>query len=167
MWNITKTQFRCAIWGLAALATGSAAPTFAADYLTDVTSEVYQAAGTPRELATKANVCISQHLAPGSTDSQLILNSNPEGGVIVARSATQYSDSLIQWRMRSTFTFEARDGRFRITQTNLERFNETNGSWGGIGKWWGSGWKKAEQALVQSADMVAKCVIAPSEAKPW
>ena len=134
------------------------------EYLAEVTSEVYQSPGTPRELATKAQTCMSQLLRPGTTDSQLIINSNLEGGVIVARSAIIYPDGLMQWQVRSTFTFEAREARFRIVQTGLERFNN---SWAGIGKWAGSGWKKAEQSFAASATKVADCVRAAPSKDSW
>jgi|GEM_PF-1186744 len=130
-------------------------PAHAAEYLTEITSEVYQAEGTSKEIAQRANTCISQHLAPGTTDAQLIVSSDHDNGVIVARNAVQYPDGMMRWEIRSTFTFEAREGRFRIVQTNLERFNRR---WGPIGKWSGSGWKKAEQAFMGPANEVAQCV---------
>lgn len=149
---------------LATLLACAAAPAFAADYLTEVTSEVMQTTGTPREIATRANTCISQNLAPGTTDSQLIITSDLDGGVVVARSAMTYPDGLLQWQVRSTFTLEAREGRFRIVQTNLERFNRV---WGPIGKWTGSGWKKAEEAFTSSAAKVAQCVVQGSANAVW
>jgi len=143
---------------------GFGAPAGAAEYLTSVTSEVYQTTGSPKEIATRASTCISQHLAPGTTDSQLIVSSDLENGVVVARNALSYPDGLLQWRVRSTFTFEARGGRFRIEQTNLERFNNR---WDGIGKWAGSGWKKAEAAFKASADTVAQCVVSGPKRSDW
>jgi hypothetical protein len=139
-------------------------PVLAAEYLTSVTSQVYQATGAPKELAQRANTCISQHLAPGTTDSLLIISSDLDNGVVVARNAIRYPDGLMQWEVRSVFTFEAREGRFRIEQTNLERFNDR---WSGIGKWAGSGWKKAEAAFVTSADAVAQCVISGPKKDDW
>jgi len=134
------------------------------EYLTEVTSEVYQSLGTPRELATKAQTCISQLLRSGTTDAQIIINSDRDGGLIVARNAITYPDGLLQWQVRSTFTFEAREGRFRIVQTGLERFNDR---WAGIGKWTGSGWKKAEKAFAASAGKVADCVRANPGKETW
>lgn len=140
-----------------------ATPAIASDYLTEITSDVYQIDGAPKEIAKRANTCISQHLAPGTTDAQLIVSSDLDNGVIVARNAVQYPDGLSNWQIRSTFTFEAREGRFRIVQTNLERFNR---SWGPIGKWSGSGWKKAEAAFTGPANKVAQCVMTP-EQEDW
>lgn len=143
---------------------GLACPAIAAEYMSEIESEVYQTPGTPREIATRATTCLSQLLAPGTTDSQLIISSDLDGGVIVARNVIEYG-SLPRWKIRSTFTFEAREGRFRIRQTNLERYNDMAGGWGPIGKWAGSQWKKAEAAFVLSATDVAECVLAEPTAK--
>jgi hypothetical protein len=148
------------------LAVGLVAPSHAAEYLTGVTSEVYQTTGSPKEIATRASTCISQHLAPGTTDSQLIISRDLEGGVIVARSVLEYG-SLPRWKVRSNFTFEAREGRFRIEQTNLERFNDMAGGWGPIGKWAGSQWKKAEETIAASASVVARCVVDGPKRGDW
>lgn len=154
---------------LAIVTLAVAAPTtgHSAEYLTKVTSPVYEAQGSPKDLATRARTCISQHLAAGTTDSILITSSDLDGGVIVARSALKYPDGLMNWEIRSTFTFEAREGRFRIDQTNLERFNGRAGGWGPIGKWTGSGWKKAEERLVASAAVVAECVRSEPRVEDW
>ena len=145
-------------------------PAMAADYLTVVTSEVYQTEGTPKEIATRANSCIAQNLSTGTSDEPLIISTDLEAGVIVARNSTEYG-SLPRWKIRSRFTLEARDGRFRIEQTNLERFN-TNvltgaDSWGSIGKWTGSGWKKVEEVFAASAAKVAQCVLSGPAKENW
>jgi len=151
----------------APVALSFSAPSVAAEYMTSVTSEVYQVNGTPREITTRATTCMSQHLAPGTVDAQLIMSSDLDGGIIVARSALEYG-SLPRWKIRSRFTFEARDGRFRIEQTNLERFNDQfNVGWAPIGKWTGSQWKKAEQAFVASASVVAQCVVSGPKRADW
>jgi hypothetical protein len=151
-----------AIIGLAALAS----PAAAAEYLTEVTSQVYQKPGTPKELATRAQTCIAQNLRPGTINAPQIVSSDLDNGIIVAQSALEYG-SFPVWKIRSRFTFEARDGRFRISQTGLEQFNEMAGGWAGIGKWWGSPWKKAEAAFTASADAVAQCVIAGPKRDDW
>jgi hypothetical protein len=140
------------------------------EYLTTVTSEVYQTKGTPRELATRSNICISQHLAPGSTDSQLIISSDLDNGTIVARSVIQFDNDslgLLVAKGRSVFTFEAREGRFRIEQTNLERFLDGASGWKPIGKWFGSNWERAQEAFAKSADEVAQCVVIAPDKKNW
>lgn len=154
---------RLCLAGLAFCVSGTA---IAAEYLTEVTSEVYQTGGTPREIATRAQTCMAQHLAPGTVNAQLFVNSDLDNGIIVARSAVEYG-SLPVWRIRSNFTFEAREGRFRISQTNLERFNDMAGGWGPIGKWTGSQWRGAESAFQSSATVVASCVMSTPTREDW
>ena len=155
-----------AVSALMILLTSTAAT--AAEYLTQVTSEVYQTPGAPREIATKAQTCIAQHLKPGMVNAPQIVSSDLDNGLIVARSALEYPDGLLSWQVRSTFTFEAREGRFRIVQTNLERFQDQfNVGWKGIGKWTGSGWKKAEAAFQLSASVVASCVMNGPKREDW
>ena len=144
----------------------TSAPARAAEYLTAISSEVYPTQGTAREIAVRANTCMSQHLAPGTVDAQLIISSDLDGGTVVARSALEYGN-LPRWKVRSRFTFEARDGRFRIEQTGIERFNDMAGGWSPVGKWTGSGWKKAEAAFVASATVVAQCVQAEPKQDDW
>ena len=142
----------------------SATPAAATDYLTSVESEVFQTPGTPREIAARARICMSQVLTAGTVNGDVIISSDLDDGIIVARSALKYG-SLPEWEIRSRFTFEAREGRFRITQTNLERFNDMAGGWGPIGKWPGSQWKGAENAFQLAALNVALCVT--SKRQDW
>ena len=151
-----------AVIALAALAS----PAAAAEYLTEVTSQVYQTPGTPQELATRASTCIGQNLRPGTVNAQQIVSSNLDNGIIVAQNALRFG-ALPEWQIRSRFTFEAREGRFRISQTGLEMFNDMAGGWGPIGKWWGSPWKKAEATFTASAAAVAQCVMSGPKRDDW
>jgi len=151
-----------AILVLAALAS----PAAAAEYLTEVTSQVYQTPGTPKEIATRAQTCIAQNLRSGTVNAPQTVSSDLDNGIIVAQNALRFG-SLPEWQARSRFTFEAREGRFRINQTGIEMFNEMAGGWAGIGKWWGSPWKKAEAAFAASADAVARCVMAGPKQDVW
>lgn len=143
-----------------------ASPAAAAEYLTEVNSQVYQTPGTPKEIAMRASTCIAQNLRSGTVNAPQIVSSDLDSGVIVAQNALRFG-SLPEWQIRSRFTFEARDGRFRISQTGIEMFNDMAGGWNGIGKWWGSPWKKAEAAFTASADAVARCVIAGPKRDDW
>ncbi|KUO54673.1 MAG: hypothetical protein APF78_03880 [Sphingomonadales bacterium BRH_c3] len=152
------------------LAIGTSTPAYAAEYLTSVTSEVFQAQGSPREIAARANTCIAVHLSSGSADDPLIISTDLDGGMIVARNSIEYG-SLPRWKIRSRFTFEAREGRFRIEQTSLERFNTNmltgEDAWGRIGKWSGSRWKEVQRKFEESANTVAQCVINGSAREDW
>lgn len=153
-----------------ALAIGTTAPAYAAEYLTSVTSEVFQTQGSPREIASRANTCIAVHLSSGSADDPLIISTDLDGGMIVARNSIEYG-SLPRWKIRSRFTFEAREGRFRIEQTRLERFNTNmltgEDAWGRIGKWTGSRWKEVQRKFEESANTVAQCVISGPAREDW
>lgn len=145
----------------------TATPAAAHDYLTSVTSQVYQTQGTQKEIAQRASICIAQTLGAGTVDAQLITSQDLDNGIIVARNATTHG-SFPVFKIRSRFTFEARDGRFRIEQTGLERFNDMGGGgWGPIGKWWGSQWKSAEAAFNLSAAAVAQCVMSGPKRDDW
>ena len=142
-----------------------ASPAVAEEYATEVNSQVYQTPGTPREIATRGGTCIAQNLRPGTTEAPLIMNSDLDNGVIVAQSALEFYAKANVWRIRSTFTFEAREGRFRINQTNLELFSPTMNKWsrflkGGVGT-------KAQETFAASAVGVAQCVIAGSKQEDW
>lgn len=144
-----------------------ALPASAHEYLTSVSSEVYQAKGTPKEIATRAATCISQHLAPGAVSADVFINKDIDGGIIVARSSIEYG-GLVRSTIRSVFTLEAREDRFRIEQTNLERFSDQfDVGWHPIGKWAGSQWKGAEAAFVASAASVAQCIAANPVRADW
>ena len=92
-------------------------------------------------------------------DFKFIMSSDLDGGVVVARNALEYS-GLLRWNIRSRFALEARDGRFRIEQTNIERYNDQiNPGWGPIGKWAGAQWKGADAAFASFATQVAQCVM--------
>ena len=81
---------------LAVAASSVATAAHAAEYLTEVTSEVYQTSGTAKEIAQRAMICISQNLKPGITSAQLIVSSDLDNGAIVARNALSYPDGLMQ-----------------------------------------------------------------------
>jgi hypothetical protein len=154
-------------WGSLIALVAVSSPAVAAEYLTEVTSQVYQAAGTPKQITTRAQTCIAQNLRSGTVNAPQIVSADLDNGIIVAQNALE-TGSFPVWKLRSRFTFEARDGRFRITQPGLEWFNDTGGgAWLGIGKWWGSPWKKAEAAYAASADAVAQCVIAGRKKDDW
>jgi hypothetical protein len=157
----------CRVAAVIVLAVLASPAVAAPEYLTEVMSQVYQTQGTPKEIATRAQTCIAQNLRPGTVNAPQIVSSDLDNGIIVAQSALE-TGSFPVWKLRSRFTFEAREGRFRITQTGLEWFNDTGaGGWLGIGKWWGSPWKKAEAAFAASADAVARCVIARPKRDDW
>lgn len=145
------------------------------EYMTEIVSPVYEAEGDPAHLVARATTCMSQRLAPDGRGGSVIISSDPAAGVVVGNNALEYRDRLVPWRVRSRLTFEARDGRFRLTHSNIERHNDqTIGSqftgaspWVQIGKWRGSGWQKAQEAFEAVSAGVAECVTAQAAPDDW
>lgn len=125
------------------------------EYLTDLVGTPIEAAGSAAEILSRGRACLAQQLASGQAGGQVVVSDDPAAGVIVANNADSYTERFVTWRVRSRVTFEAKDGRFRISHSGLERFNNT---WSPIGKWRGSGWERAEQAFKDRSDALATCV---------
>lgn len=137
------------------------------EYLTEVASPVIETSGSAPDIAAKGRVCIAQQLAPGRAGGQVIVSDDVAAGVVVATNTSTYRDGLINWTIRSRVTFEAREGRFRITQSALERFNEMSMGWSPIGKWRGSGWQKAEAAFQATSTGLSNCVVGTAAKADW
>ena len=137
------------------------------DYLTVVRSEPIPARGSVREIAARAEACMARGLAAGVAGGELIVSRDLEGGVVVARNAMEYRDGLLIWSMRSRVTVEVREGRFRISHENIERFNDQGGGWSPVGKWWGSGWQKAESALADVSNDLGACITSAQSRDDW
>jgi hypothetical protein len=145
-------RLACAILILALPSAASAA-----EYLEQVRSEVYPAAGDQAAIAARGKTCMARILAPGVQGGQLIVSD--DGRDVVASNVLRYSSGMLTWEMRSRVVFEARDGRFRVTHEGIERFNDTGAQgWYPVGKWFGSGWKDAEAALQRVSASLANCV---------
>jgi hypothetical protein len=57
-----------------------------------------------------------------------------------------------------------------MVHTNIERFNDGalgGPGWYGVGKWWGSGSKRVEKELTDTAAAVAKCVMGREAKNDW
>jgi hypothetical protein len=79
--------------------------------------EVYEAANLDHQAITKrALVCIPKFANSGLTTADTIVSSDVEAGYIQARNVwTGYAGGTY----RSTVTLEAKDGRFRISHSDL------------------------------------------------
>lgn len=145
---------------LAALLTSESA---AAEYLEQVRSEVFQSPGTASELSNRAKMCAARSLAPGLQGGNIILSADDTG--VVANNSVRYNSGLMEWSLRSKVLIETREGRFRITHTNIERLN--NGSWSSVGKWTGSGWQSAETALTDISRSLSRCMLSAAQSDPF
>lgn len=134
-----------------------------AETLDAVESEVFQTLGTPQEIATKGKTCLAQ-LLRGDSDASPITDADIQAGTIIARSQFKYTFNLVSGVLRSTVTFMAKDGRFKITNSNIDRILSGYGATP-IYKGWGTGWKASEQALIDQNMQIAQCVMKFDQAK--
>lgn len=93
--------------------------------ITKMISPTYQAPGSARDIILRAQTCVAKHLSNNKVANipggPVIEVSQPENGFLVANSRVPYrSLVLVQMSVKSRFTIEAREGRFRITQTDLQ-----------------------------------------------
>lgn len=166
---------------------GSAA---AAEYLDKVESPVVEVQGASvHELAERARVCISQKVTYGSVVMTDDARVNPmyslpgsqagntttsdggdvlrtvdlDAGLVIAQSRVPWSFMMIPHSIESTITFEAREGRFKITQTGIQIAQlstgyATNTGFRPVLKQWGSHWEAIEKKLQDLAAGVSECV---------
>lgn len=108
----------------------------------------------------------------GISGGDAIVHADLEQGVITANNRVDYKSKMLAHNVKSTLTFMAKDERFRIRHSNIEYLQKSTGSvrntgYSRVGKWFGSGWKDAEAALVAITAKVAQCVRADPAAEDW
>jgi hypothetical protein len=82
--------------------------------------EVFPAEGQDHQtLAKRALVCIPKFATSGLTTANTIVSSDVEAGFVQARNAWKGS-GMFGLNYRTTITFEAKDGRFRISHGEFE-----------------------------------------------
>ncbi len=170
-----------------------------ADYLEEVESEVYQANGTVQEISRRAKTCIVQLVhndevrisdsasgtgpfsipiggGPGHSSGiqggPVIVDADIDAGTITANNRVDYTSKFLAHNVKSTITFLAKEGRFKIRHTNIEYLQKSTGSvhntgYSHVGKWWGSGWEDAREALLRISARVATCVQTLPKKEDW
>lgn len=142
-----------------------------------------------RQLSERARTCVSQMVTFDSVvlrdNSRVsIMSSKPadtagdttavaggdvlrtvdlDAGLIVAQSRTPYSRMMMQHVLESTITFEAKEGRFRITQTGIRVAMQSTGYAANTGFMPvriqpGSGHEKIAAALLALSEKIGDCV---------
>lgn len=170
------------------------APVGAAEVLDNVESPVYEADGTRQQIAQRAEACASRVLrfdavtgkdatasvmSPGigsaSTATQqvdggkIVEHADLEAGLVVANQRTATGGVLSGGDvLQSTLTVEARDGRFRITHTNISRMAKSTGYMENPGFTpvyiqAFSGAEKVRKQLLGVSDKLAECITKPAE----
>ncbi len=108
----------------------------------------------------------------GVQGGQVLVDANIEEGVITVNNRVDYVSKLLAHNVKSTMTFLSKEGRFKIRHTNIEYLQKSTGSmhntgYSRVGKWWGSGWKDAEEALQSISSKVAQCVQTGPKKEDW
>jgi hypothetical protein len=144
-------------------------PSWAAEYLDRVESPVFTKAGTHQQLTSAGKTCIAQIVKPGLVNAPVIVSADPDSGVVVAINAFEYAYGFllpVEYQARTTLTFQAKDGRFRIVNTSIEAFFDNQG-WRPIGTWSGSGGDAAKTVIDAISTSIAKCVMSGAGADDW
>lgn len=129
-----------------------------------VVSPVYDAPGSQAEIARRGQTCMAQILKPGTVDATVIRSADLAGGVIVGQNAFEYVEKSLGMKLasraRSTVTLEAKDGRFRVTHSDVETFMQYGGArWVPAKVWRDKGdADPLKAALAKISDELAACV---------
>jgi ABC-type uncharacterized transport system auxiliary subunit len=140
---------------VATIAAVSALSAHSANALTAVheVQEVYPADGIDHATATKrALLCIRKFASSGLTTADAIISSDIEAGYIQARNAWR-GQEFAALRYRTIITFEAKDGRFRITHNGFEVATD----YAGYGEMNYPG--NAVNDMKNTSDKIAACVV--------
>jgi hypothetical protein len=155
-----------------------------AENLTEVESQVYETPGTIPEITKRAKRCMLENVRNDDVKIGSTVNSDKErggsaiadvdleGGAIVSNNRVDYSRMMLAHTVKSTMTFMAKEGRFKIRHTNIESLQKNTGYMANTGfrpvvKQWGTGWEAANEALVGVTEKVAQCVMKPADEKAW
>lgn len=128
----------------------------AVEYLTGVVSDVHQAEGmSATQIAERGLQCIK---STGGNSAEYV-DPAIDGTTAYAIVRTSYSSMMVNTILRSRLSVVARDGRFKVAHTDIERYYDPARTYLTIQKGWGTGWEKAQAVLQDRATEVAACVI--------
>lgn len=150
-------------WGLVVLAGIAAQLGMGPTFVERVESPVYEASGSPSELAGRAVTCMGEKLKPGVITAPTIVAQDLAAGRVVANNAFEYGEGGwlgSTYRARSRMIFEAREGRFRIVHTEIEALIFSD--WEPISEVNKRGAAAARAAMQAISDEIAACVKQPA-----
>ncbi len=111
--------------------------------------------------------------ADRAAGGDVITSIDMEQGIITANGHVDYKGPMgVEFNVKSALTFMAKDGKFKIRHTNIEYLQKSSGSMHNDGydkvfKVWGTGWKKAEDALSPVSEKISQCVKADPAKEKW
>jgi hypothetical protein len=145
-----------------------------ADLVEKVETEVFKANGSATEIAAKGKACMAELLKNdniGNSTTQSLFSYTGDDK-LVATARFEYVYMLLRQSLQAKYIFEAKEGRFRITNTDIGyKQVKTNGllGWGAsvesstshqpIAKVWGTGYEEAESQLLAMDNKIAECVM--------
>jgi hypothetical protein len=132
----------------------------AVEYLTEVTSEAHQAEGmTVQQIVDRGAQCIKST----SGNASEYVNPTVDGDTVYAIVRGSHTTMpLIEVVTRSRLSVVAREGRFKVAQTDIEILDSKYGNHRVV-KQWGTGWQKTEAALAEWSAEVASCIVKKPE----
>jgi hypothetical protein len=153
-------------------------------HVAEVISPVREVTGTPEQITIKAQACAARTLSNSGVAAPSILEGlaggfrpaekeatplielvDKESGLLVANSVAPYTSGMLSNTARAKVTVQAKDGRFRIVQSDLAKtISSGDSSYHPIVTSWGSGGEPALKALIGKTEKLAECIVAPSGA---
>jgi hypothetical protein len=158
-----------------------------------MTSRSFETGGTSAAIIERAQNCVTryvsntpntssgvlgiigakgQHSSSSDVEQPVLESADPQSGTLVAHSRAQYHHLLLAFEARSRFSVDAKDGRFRIVQTDLayrqlDTGNDVAQDFSPIQRLAVTGWDDALEALQEVSDKVADCIqSSPVESSP-
>lgn len=144
------------------------------DFLETIETEVFKTNGTPSEIISRAKACMAEKLRndnPGSSAAQGLF-SYVGDDKLIANARFEYNYLLIRRSILAKYIFEAKEGRFRITTTDIlyKQVKDTTGfgfgasvdsvsGHGRLAKVWGTGYEEAESQILALDNKIAECVM--------
>lgn len=156
--------------GLLAISLGA----FGQDFLDTIETEVFKTNGTAAEITARGKACMAEKLKndnPGSSAAQGLFTYVGDDKLI-ANARFEYNYLLIRRSILAKYIFEAKEGRFRITTTDIgyKQVKDTTGFGFGasvdsgsghsrLAKVWGTGYEEAESQILALDTKIAECVM--------
>lgn len=150
------------------------ASAFSQDFLDKVESEVYQTNGSASAITARGKGCMAEILKNDNVGNSTTQNlfSYTGDDKLVANARFEYTYLLIRRSLQAKYIFEAKDGRFRITTSEIgyKQVKTTTGLGYGasidsasghepLAKVWGTGYEEAESQIIAMNKKIADCVM--------
>jgi hypothetical protein len=121
-------------------------------------SPVYEVVADKETITRHAIGCVNQNATSGRTDIPTIESSDMTVGTVVAINFLQRASiSPFSRDMRTALRIDARDGQFRIVNSNFELFSEWKVEWSPI-KRSDRPWAELEGRLNRQSERLASCI---------